>query len=146
MISDSEPGDQISISGKIMNEKTLEPLANVVIELVHADSLGHYFDEKSNWNPRLFAYLISDQKGEFRVGTIRPGLYKDDEGNYIPSHIHFTLELEKYRPYSDEFTFEDDSILRIQGNRELLPIATVKKSVKGIKQFNIVLYMQKNER
>ena len=42
---------------------------------------GRYFNEQSMWNPRLFAYLKTSEKGIFAIETIQPGHYKDDEGH-----------------------------------------------------------------
>ncbi len=107
MVCSSEPGQSIIVLGKIIDASSLLPLNEVMVELVHADHEGDYFKEKSSWNPRLFIYLVTDQKGQFEITTIRPGRYYGDDGRLEKSHIHFNIEKEGYRSYSSEFIIPD---------------------------------------
>lgn len=142
MIRSDEEGEPIVVKGQIIDEANNEPLNNVKLELVHTDNDGYYFREKSTWNPRLFAYLITDDKGAFSISSIKPGRYKDDDGNDVPAHIHFTLKKEGYRVYASEFTFEDDSILIANGNIDNVIVAKL-KSNEDQKQYQVVISMQR---
>ena len=142
MIRDEEEGDPLVVKGKIVDEANGEPLKKVSIELVHTDHEGYYFKEKTKWNPRLFAYLVTDNNGEFRIQTIRPGRYKDDDGNDVPAHIHFTLKKEGFRIYASEFTFEDEPIFMANGNIDDVPVA---KSLNDDipNHYEVIIPMQK---
>ena len=142
MVRDEEPGASIFIRGVIRDESNDQAMDNVAVELVHADHNGNYFDETSVWNPRLFSYLKTDANGEFRVRTILPGRYSDDDGHEVASHIHFTLEAVGYRTYASEFTFENDPVIQANGNVDAVPVARVEPE-NGEDHYQVTLYMQK---
>ncbi|NNF33198.1 MAG: MBL fold metallo-hydrolase [Saprospiraceae bacterium] len=123
MTRSDEPGQQISVDCVILDESSSQPLRNVSVELVHTDIHGLYFPESGMWNPRIFAFLNTDQSGTVSVNTIMPGRYYGDEESLIPAHIHFTLEKKGYRMYASEFMFDDDPIYQATGNPENLPVA-----------------------
>ena len=142
MVRDEEPGASILVKGIVLDESNNKPIENVLVELVHTDNKGSYFKEKSMWNPRLFSYLKTDSNGEFSVNTILPGRYQDDEGNEAPSHIHFSLEADGYRVYASEFTFENDSIFKDNGNIDNVPVAKLKND-NGKEYFHVTLFLQR---
>lgn len=143
MVRSEEEGQPIRVKGRILDEVNQKPIPGTLVELVHTDNDGDYFKEKTLWNPGIFAYLKTDDKGEFSVETILPGIYLDDEGQPVPAHIHFTLEKEGYRIYASEFTFDDDPIFRANGNVDNVPVAE-KKVVEGEEVFEVKLFMQPN--
>lgn len=107
----SEKGGRITVSGKLVNNISGEAIPGAVIEFVHADAEGKYFNEDTKWNPRLFGYVKTNSKGEFTIKTIRPGQYIE-EGSFAYSHIHYTIDIEGYIPLGGEFTFEDDEVYK----------------------------------
>ncbi len=107
MVHENEPGVRIKIKGLIIDSESGDALPDVSIELIQTDENGLYFEEKSQWNPRLFAYLKSNENGEFLVETIRPGSYEDDEGMIEAEHMHFNLRKEKFYDFNSEFVFAD---------------------------------------
>lgn len=123
MVRDSESGNRIQVTGIVLDESDNKSVENALVELVQADRAGRYFEESSVFNPRLFAYLRTDEMGGFSINTIRPGMYPDEEGNVSPAHIHFTIEKNGYRTYGSEFTFEDDFIFVAEGNEDGIPVA-----------------------
>lgn len=136
-----EPGQQIVVRGTIVDEASDLPLTDVAVELVQADQDGIYFSEHSTWNPRIFAYLVTDTRGEFEVQTIRPGAYQDDDGDLVASHIHFQLKKPSYRPYHAEFTFDDDPRWAKKGDEMHVPVAQ-KTGSSGLPTYHVVLHMQ----
>lgn len=142
MVRSEEQGEPIYIKGKVLGEAGNQPLRDVSVELVQADINGRYFEEKSMWNPRLFAYLKTNENGAFSINTIQPGRYKDDDGNDVPSHIHITLEAEGYRTYASEFTFENDSIFKVIGNVDNIAVAKFLKT-DDKEQYQVILYLQR---
>lgn len=111
MTSRDEPGDSFVLRGVVFDERTGEPIAGARVELVHADATGLYSMQEASWNPRLFAYLHTAPDGSFRVRTVRPGAYKDDDGNDVPSHVHFSITADGYRPFDSETPLDDDPLL-----------------------------------
>lgn len=142
MTRENEPGEPIIVEAIIVDESNNAPLSNVRVEVVHTDKDGFYFREKSMWNPRIFAYLISSDKGEFEVNTTKPGTYKDDDGKYVPAHIHFTLKKDSFRLYGGEFTFEDDSIYMENGNNDEILVAKL-MNTRSPKKYQVIIPMQR---
>ncbi len=135
MVSPEEPGAVLAFQGIVVDERTGEPVAGARVELAQADAMGLYAMQTAAWNPRLFAYLRTAADGSFRVRTIHPAAYKDDEGALVPSHIHFSIMADGYRPYDSETPLDDDPLLvdnaREEAMREGLPVTRV-EVVDGI--------------
>lgn len=146
MVGAWEPGAPILIHGRVLDADSLEPIARASVELVHADASGRYFKEDGPFNPRLFAYLTTSRDGKFRVKTIRPGTYHDDDGVLAPSHVHFSILAERYRDFNAEFLFQDDPLLTgdrtATAEREGLPIATRSGVRNGIPEYSVTLRLQ----
>ncbi len=142
IVRDKEPGSRISVTCKILEENSHTPMENVSVEIVQADAEGSYFDEASQFNPRLFGYLRTNQNGECTIRTIRPGSYLDAEGNAVPAHIHFTLKKDGYRLFGSEFTFEDDAIIMQKGNIDSVPVA-VGSDHDTDNHYTVSLYMER---
>ena len=143
MVRSSEMGESIRVKGVIVDEQTQQPIPDVQIELVQADANGLYFPEQSTWNPRIFAYLVTNEVGEFSVSTIRPGKYEDDDGATVPAHIHFTLNKDGYRVFGSEFTFEDDSLIMAKGNLDQVPVAILEPG--SMSKYFVRIPMQKDD-
>ncbi|NNE08524.1 MAG: hypothetical protein HKN20_08180 [Gemmatimonadetes bacterium] len=111
MVSSGEPGDPFVFRVALVDEGTGDPIAGALVELVQADAGGRYAIRTAAWNPRLFAYLRTAADGSFEVRTVHPGGYEDDEGAYVPSHIHFSIMADGYRPYDSETPLDDDPLL-----------------------------------
>lgn len=87
---------------------------------MHADHEGHYFEEESAWNPRIFCWLKSDSLGRFNTTTIHPGRYFEDGSTLASPHVHFSVSAEGYRDYNSEFLFEGDDYIHSPGLSEIL--------------------------
>lgn len=142
MVRKEELGDPIHINGQVLDARNKGPVPDVNVELVHTDNKGKYFEEKSIWNPRLFAYLKTNNNGEFSIRTIRPKGYVDDHGKKVPSHVHFTLEKDEYRTYASEFTFADDPVFLSTGNLDNVPVAT-RIDADSIPQYKVTILLQR---
>ena len=115
MKPESEPGDPLSVIGVVVDESTGKPIDGAFIELVQADASGEYSKDSTAWNPRLKAQMLSAKSGEFRMDTIRPGGYQDDEGRDVPAHIHFNIRALGYRDYFGEILLGDDPLIPRRG-------------------------------
>lgn len=141
MYTKTEEGVPILIQGTIRNKADSTPLSNALLELVQADHHGSYFNEEDKWNPRLFAFLVSDENGQFEVETIQPGRYTH-EGEELASHIHFNLTKPNFTILSGEFSFNNDPIIIDQGNLKNIPLTEYDETT-GI--HHLTLYLEKSD-
>lgn len=92
----SEPGKRLSISGTVAN--CSGPVKGVSLEVWQATDAGCYIHPSQptcndHGNPqvsRLWAKLVTDDKGAYAFETIQPGVYLNG-AKYRPSHIHFRI-------------------------------------------------------
>ncbi|NIJ55029.1 dioxygenase family protein [Dyadobacter arcticus] len=112
----------LGINGIVYKSDGKTPAPNVVLYVYHTNEAGIYpkkGDEKG-WAKRhgyIRAWLKTDEKGEYKFVTLRPGIYPD-RGE--PAHIHITLKepgLNEY--YIDEFVFSDDPLLTTEKRNKL---------------------------
>ena len=141
MHSKTEEGVPILIQGSIRSRADSTPLSNALLELVQADHHGSYFYEEGKWNPRLFAFLVSDENGHFEVETIQPGRYIH-EGVELASHIHFNLTKPDFTILSGEFSFNNDPIINEKGNLKNIPLTEYDETT-GI--HHLTLYLDKSD-
>jgi hypothetical protein len=93
---ENEPGIKLAIDGIVSN--CSGPVKGVSLEVWHATNAGCYIHPNQSTcedqgNPqvsRLWANLVSDEKGAFAFETIKPGVYLNGAA-YRPSHIHFRI-------------------------------------------------------
>ena len=108
-----ETGAKLLIAGRVLTEKN-QPLPNVVLYVYHTNTTGVYptSGNDTGWVKRhgtLRGWLKTNEKGEYKFFTIRPGAYP---GGDNPAHIHITIkEKGKQEYWVDEFHFEDDAAL-----------------------------------
>jgi protocatechuate 3,4-dioxygenase beta subunit len=91
-------GQRIIVTGRVLDgDGRLVP--NTLLEVWQANAGGRYRHDADNWpapiDPNFTGYgsCLTDEKGEYRFTTIRPGAYpwKNHENAWRPAHIHFSL-------------------------------------------------------
>jgi protocatechuate 3,4-dioxygenase beta subunit len=134
----------LGINGVVYKADGKTPAPGVVLYLYHTDETGHYpkkGDEKG-WAKRhgyIRGWLKTNEKGEYKFGTLRPGSYPDSP---VPAHVHVTVKepgINEY--YIDEFLFADDPLLTAE-KRDHLP----NRGGSGIVKLIDVGNMYKGER
>lgn len=91
-------GQIVQLSGRVTNLKG-EPLRNARIEIWQANTHGRYA-HASDPNKQLaldpgfqgYALLRTDNNGNYRLTTIKPGPYPTPRGDMRAPHIHFDVE------------------------------------------------------
>jgi protocatechuate 3,4-dioxygenase beta subunit len=91
-------GERLIVVGQVMDEDE-RPVPNTLIEIWQANSAGRYQHEVDQHNAPLDANFIgagrcmSNDKGEYRFVTIRPGAYPwlNHPNAWRPAHIHLSL-------------------------------------------------------
>jgi protocatechuate 3,4-dioxygenase beta subunit len=98
-VKNGEPiGERIIVVGRVMDD-TGRPVPNALIEIWQANAAGRYFHAAEQHPAPLdpnftgTGRCLTDQNGEYRFTSIKPGPYP--WGNHLnawrPSHIHFSL-------------------------------------------------------
>jgi protocatechuate 3,4-dioxygenase beta subunit len=104
-------GPKLVLSGTIYQRDGKTPAPGVILYVYHTDQSGRYPTKggEKGWDKRhgyLRGWVRTNQKGEYRFYTLRPGAYP--EGG-APAHIHATLkEPGKTAYWIDEYLFAGD--------------------------------------
>ncbi|HEV7243278.1 MAG TPA: hypothetical protein VGQ36_28895 [Thermoanaerobaculia bacterium] len=103
----TEPGERLVLTGTLYRADGRTPAAGVVLLAYHTNVKGIYPRRLTSLgHGALSGKLRTDQKGRYRIETIRPGGYPDSEA---PAHIHLVVQPEgKKEFYVDEVIFDDD--------------------------------------
>ncbi len=91
-------GERIIVSGRVLDENA-RPLANTVVEIWQANAGGRYRHEVDRHDAPLdpnftgSGQAITNERGEYRFVTIRPGEYpwRNHYNAWRAAHIHFSL-------------------------------------------------------
>ncbi len=98
-VRNGEPlGERIIVTGRLVDD-TGWPVPNALIEVWQANAAGRYFHTVDRHNAPLdpnftgTGRCITDQNGEYRFTSIRPGAYpwRNHPNAWRPSHIHFSV-------------------------------------------------------
>jgi protocatechuate 3,4-dioxygenase beta subunit len=96
---EGEPqGQRIIVGGRVIEEDG-RPVPNTLVEVWQANAGGRYFHRNDNWPSPLdpnftgLGRTLTNDKGEFRFTTIKPGAYPwgNHPNAWRPAHIHFSL-------------------------------------------------------
>jgi protocatechuate 3,4-dioxygenase beta subunit len=121
MVSPDEPGDPLVLEATLVDPEG-RPVAGARVHVYQTDTSGYYAPQDaqtgrmSERDPRLAAYLRTDDAGRFRVRTIRPGGYPSPRGDqsedspmrFIPAHIHVDIDAPGYVDPTVQIVFDDD--------------------------------------
>ena len=91
-------GERIIVTGRVLDENN-RPVSNALIEIWQANACGRYAHKVDQHDAPLdpnfggAGRCLTDQNGEYRFTTIRPGAYpwRNHENAWRPAHIHFSI-------------------------------------------------------
>lgn len=91
-------GERIIVAGRVMDEDG-KPVSNTLVELWQANAAGRYQHNNDNHDAPLdpnfsgAGRTMTDEQGNYRFITIRPGAYpwRNHPNAWRPAHIHFSL-------------------------------------------------------
>ena len=91
-------GERIIVAGRVQDEDG-SPVRNTLIELWQANAAGRYQHKNDNHDAPLdpnftgTGRTMTDENGNYRFVTIRPGAYpwRNHPNAWRPAHIHFSL-------------------------------------------------------
>jgi protocatechuate 3,4-dioxygenase beta subunit len=98
---------RLIITGRVLANDCRTPLANVLIEVWHADPEGNY-DRSDNFY--LSGQLRTDSAGRYKITTLAPGRYRRGQV-IIPAHVHLRLTMPGAAPVFTQIYFADDPYL-----------------------------------
>ena len=114
MISTVEPGKKITVKG-IIETANRKALNDALIYVYHTSDKGWYSDtaahistnEGDMRHARLFAWLKTDDGGQFEFETTQPKGYPNSD---FPAHIHISVwkDAQLVRGVPGELLFDDD--------------------------------------
>jgi protocatechuate 3,4-dioxygenase beta subunit len=106
-----EPGDPLVLTGVVYQKDGRTPAPGVIVYAYHTNAGGVYptRGDEPGWGRRhgyLRGWVKTNERGEYRFDTIRPGGYP---GRTDPAHIHMIVkEPDRQEYWIDEVVFEDD--------------------------------------
>lgn len=91
-------GERIFVSGRVLDEDG-RPAAHTLVEIWQANAAGRYLHKVDQHNAPLdpnftgCGHTITDENGNYRFISIRPGAYpwKNHANAWRPAHIHFSV-------------------------------------------------------
>jgi len=91
-------GERIIVTGRVLDERG-NPVRNALLEIWQANACGRYIHKADQHEAPLdpnftgAGRVLTDQTGEYRFTTIKPGAYpwKNHENAWRPAHIHFSV-------------------------------------------------------
>lgn len=136
-----EPGTRLFISGNVLSNDCLTPVANAMIEVWQANDAAVYDTSPAFL---LRGTLYSDVNGAYAFETIVPGPYLNG-GQYRPKHIHFRVNKPGFPELITQLYFEGDPYIAADpwasqpdAAARIIPLNTIGvNELEG--QFDIVL-------
>jgi protocatechuate 3,4-dioxygenase beta subunit len=98
-VKNGEPlGERIIVVGRVLDENN-RPVRNTLVEIWQANSAGRYIHQRDQHPAPLdpnftgAGRCITNENGEYRFVSIRPGAYpwRNHDNAWRPAHIHFSL-------------------------------------------------------
>jgi protocatechuate 3,4-dioxygenase beta subunit len=91
-------GERIIVVGRVVDEDD-RPVPNALVELWQANATGRYVHKKDQHDAPLdpnfngAGRMLTNENGEYRFTTIKPGAYpwRNHENAWRPAHLHFSV-------------------------------------------------------
>ena len=145
LVSKGEPGDPLRVQGVVYRADGVTPAAGVILYVYQTDATGHYSRNRGE-DPRLHAWMRTDEKGRYEFRTIRPAPYPS---RTEPAHIHTQIWGPGVATHSNVvLLFADDPLLRPRDREESAAlgrfgfIQTAVKGTDGVFEVTLDLRLQ----
>lgn len=123
-------GTRLILSGQVLNTNC-QPIAKALLDWWHADEAGNY----DNNGFKLRGHQYTDQKGNFRLETIVPGLYPGRT-----RHLHVKVQAPGQKILTTQLYFPNESKNERDGIYKKELLMNVKPTQeKVVAKFNFVL-------
>ena len=104
LASDTEPGERMIISGRVLNLDCSQFIPETIVDVWHANDAGQYDNQGYN----LRGYTRTNDQGFYLFETIRPGKYLNGS-QYRPSHIHYKITPPGFPQLTTQLYFAGDT-------------------------------------
>lgn len=108
-------GEVIRVKGKVCDQHG-QPVPKAQVEIWQANTNGRYAHERDQ-NPAAldpdfqgWGIVETDDQGQYRFLTIKPGAYPAAEGWMRPPHIHFKVTLRGYHELTTQLYFAGEKL------------------------------------
>ena len=110
---ESQPGERLRISGRVMAADSCQPLAGAVVDVWHANAAGYYYGLEAARPLKPEEYLLRGRiktgtDGSYSFETILPGNYRVSETWMRPRHIHYIVSHPSHGRLTTQLYFEGD--------------------------------------
>jgi protocatechuate 3,4-dioxygenase beta subunit len=110
---DSQPGERLVISGRVLAAPGCAPLAGAVVDVWHASTAGFYYGLEASRPLKPEEYLLrgrirTGEDGRYSFDTILPGKYQVNENWVRPRHIHYIVSHPTRQSLTTQLYFEGD--------------------------------------
>lgn len=98
-VKHGEPlGERIIVTGRVLDDAG-NPVRNALVEIWQANAAGRYIHQNDQHpapldpNFRGAGRMLTDERGEYRFTSIKPGAYpwRNHPNAWRPAHIHFSI-------------------------------------------------------
>jgi protocatechuate 3,4-dioxygenase beta subunit len=134
IVSNSEPGEPLIISGTIYAPDGKTPMEDATLWVYQTDATGIYSTSGGdNRYTRIHGQMRTGVDGRYEFRTIKPASYP---GRNIPAHIHAYLSTPGFPEYwIDEYVFEGDPFITEEARKKMYrgegTFASVMKLTRG---------------
>ncbi|MCP3097278.1 hypothetical protein LZ198_00160 [Myxococcus sp. K15C18031901] len=111
LASAAEPGERMTLTGRVLSTGDRKPVAGVVVYAHHTNAAGLYANgtQESEWSRRhgrLRGWAKTGPDGVYTFHTVKPAPYPNDT---LPAHVHLVVG-EAGRPpyYVDDVVFDGE--------------------------------------
>ncbi len=119
-------GDMLWITG-VVRDETGQPLANAIVDVWQANAAGRYA-HAADTNPapldpdfQGWGIVTTNELGQYRFKTIKPGAYKVSGRWSRPPHIHFKVSKRGYKEVTTQMYFAGESLNEIDSILNQVP-------------------------
>jgi protocatechuate 3,4-dioxygenase beta subunit len=107
---ENEPGERLTVTGTVYAADGATPAVGATVFVYHTDSSGYYsLNGKDEANARLCGLMLTNDKGQYRFDTIRPGPYP---ASRVPEHVHYVVWGDGIPRQRFDLNFADDPLLK----------------------------------
>ena len=106
---DGMPGEEVILSGRILDDNCKTEIQNAKVELWHCSAKEIYDNESEDFNYRGIGY--TDTLGEYSFHTQMPVPYDAGGGLYRPAHFHLMISAPGYQNLVTQLYFSGDPYL-----------------------------------
>lgn len=123
-------GQRIVVTGRVLDERG-RPVPNTIVEIWQANAAGRYIHSKDDWPAPLdpnftgAGRVVTDEEGNYRYVTIRPGAYPwgNHKNAWRPAHIHLSLLGPAFATrLVTQMYFPDDPLIEIDPIANAVPL------------------------